>query len=136
MKMRYQASCHRGLLEDTLGAKAETAPELTPTREGAVIFIHQFPATHGLKAAPKGCQFSSRSKLPPSQTKWSLAAREHYLEAGSWQCVKWGGGGDINGRHLSQHPKPPLENGGAKLYIVSDMLSLAHLPAKQIYVRQ
>lgn len=61
---------------------------------GSWIFIHQFLTTHGLKVAPKRCQFFSSFKLPPSQAKWSLAAREQYLEAGHWQYVKWGAVGE------------------------------------------
>ena len=75
---------------------------------------------------PSKVVFSSQRAIPGS---WILAVCE----------VVCGWGGDINGQHQSQHPKSPLENWQAKLCFASEfqvMLSLAHLLAKQIYVRQ
>ena len=87
-----------------------------------VSILQQFQTA----AQPSKVVFSSQRAIPGS---WILAVCE----------VGCGWGGDINGQHQSQHPKSPLENWQAKLCFASEfqvMLSLAHLLAKQIYVRQ
>ena len=78
-----QTGSHGEQLEDTVGASEEPTPELISAKEEAGVLMYLFPTTHKLKAAPKGCHFSNTSKLPHGQAKWSLAAREHLLEAGS-----------------------------------------------------
>lgn len=72
-------NCHRGWLEDTHPA-ASTGSRVSPNLG---VFVHQVPTTDGLKAAPRGGQFSGMSNVPHGQAQ-SLAAREHCLEVG---CV-------------------------------------------------